>query len=620
MATIQNIVDVNGDPMTIENITINHHEPINSDEEIIQKLSDKTSEYKSSLKAEETKRKYTGQTVRFEEFLEGQQERRALKDIPKHVFEQYLSFYIMSFKRKDGGDYLVNAFNTNVSSLTNSLKTIGVETSTMKHFHEVVAAKRKELTGKGLGGTPNRAVLISWEMEDQFWNKNALGEHNPTVFLQTLYYVTTTVLGHRGSQEARLMYMEDIEIKIDNKGREYLEWTERTTKTRTGQVTRSTATETNNGSRGFKPRAYANLQNPMRDPVRLWKRYKELRAEAGITIPNVYITPNQQWIKSGNWFINVPWGANRIREIMKKVGEMAGILKNIKLVNHSTRRTYITRLYRAGVDPILIAQLSGHRNLGSLLSYTEASEEQQEMMCDIIQNRPSGMQDEPDVSLPDDLEAMAEHNKALPGTTPSPAQKRQAARSASISAPPQTPKMQAVASSSAASVTPQTPQRQRAIAPSSFPPQTPQRRAVPSSSIPPQTPQRRIAPFAVPKQPKRKSIAETITSSPEPPVNPPQPEPPVNPPQSPRMVNTSGPPQTPPSPTPLPLNLAENGNDTDEQVNLPVQVPVSVTVGTPVVNQPPVNHQHRHQMQALTSFLTNNVFNGEVHFHIHTNQ
>ena len=63
--------------------------------------------------------------------------------------------------------------------------------------------------------------------------------------------------------------------------------------------------------------------------------------------------------------------------MVKNVAKMSGIPATLKVVNHSTRRTYITRLYRAGVDPILIAQLSGHRDLGSLLSYTEASEDQQ---------------------------------------------------------------------------------------------------------------------------------------------------------------------------------------------------------------------------------------------------
>ena len=94
-------------------------------------------------------------------------EKRALADIPEHVLESYLSFYVMSLKKK-GNDYLLYAFKTNMSALINSLKAKGIDTKTMKHFTDVLASKRKELTGKGLGGSTNRAALITWEMEERF--------------------------------------------------------------------------------------------------------------------------------------------------------------------------------------------------------------------------------------------------------------------------------------------------------------------------------------------------------------------------------------------------------------------------------------------------------------------
>lgn len=40
---------------------------------------------------------------------------------------------------------------------------------------------------------------------------------------------------------------------------------------------------------------------------------------------------------------------------------------------HSTRRTFITRLYERGVDLHAIQQLTGHRDLKSLLRYVEAN-------------------------------------------------------------------------------------------------------------------------------------------------------------------------------------------------------------------------------------------------------
>jgi len=57
-----------------------------------------------------------------------------------------------------------------------------------------------------------------------------------------------------------------------------------------------------------------------------------------------------------------------------------------KFTNHSVRRTMCTQLYQRGVPPVMIAQLSGHKNIDSLSHYTVASARQQQEMCRILQN------------------------------------------------------------------------------------------------------------------------------------------------------------------------------------------------------------------------------------------
>ena len=47
---------------------------------------------------------------------------------------------------------------------------------------------------------------------------------------------------------------------------------------------------------------------------------------------------------------------------------------------------FSTQLYQKGVPPVMIAQLSGHKNTNSLSHYTTASEQQQREMCNILQN------------------------------------------------------------------------------------------------------------------------------------------------------------------------------------------------------------------------------------------
>ena len=49
-----------------------------------------------------------------------------------------------------------------------------------------------------------------------------------------------------------------------------------------------------------------------------------------------------------------------------------------------------TQLIQAGVEPVLIAQLSGHKNIASLSTYVTASLEQQEGMSNILQRADQG--------------------------------------------------------------------------------------------------------------------------------------------------------------------------------------------------------------------------------------
>ena len=105
---LENLVDENGVPITLQgppgtflDVGLAQLQPEGiSDDERVANMNEKTREYADSLKSEESKRKYEGQLVRFVEFLESQQppERRPLSEIPAHVLETYLSFYIMSFK------------------------------------------------------------------------------------------------------------------------------------------------------------------------------------------------------------------------------------------------------------------------------------------------------------------------------------------------------------------------------------------------------------------------------------------------------------------------------------------------------------------------------------------
>ena len=58
-----------------------------------------------------------------------------------------------------------------------------------------------------------------------------------------------------------------------------------------------------------------------------------------------------------------------------------------KHTNHSARRTMISTLRHQNVNPLDISQLSGHKNLKSIDSYSAVSEDQQKKMSLLISQR-----------------------------------------------------------------------------------------------------------------------------------------------------------------------------------------------------------------------------------------
>ena len=84
------------------------------------------------------------------------------------------------------------------------------------------------------------------------------------------------------------------------------------------------------------------------------------------------------------WYQRQAMGKNTLGTIMKETAERAGIRG--KFTNHSTRRTSISQLMSAEVPPVVVAQLSGHKNVQSIMRYSSASRAQQEGMFKVLTN------------------------------------------------------------------------------------------------------------------------------------------------------------------------------------------------------------------------------------------
>jgi integrase len=213
---------------------------------------------------------------------------------------------------------------------------------------------------------------LTEEEIEKLWAEKLLGSHSPQALLRTVWLNNTMHFGWRARDEHRKVKQGDLVIRSEEGqiGREYVIWiTERGSKTRTGA--KDTMPE-----RYLNPRMYAT--NTERCPVIMYKAYLE-------RIPEDMKQPDSPFYlayivnpKTPVWFKSSPLGVNSLGNFMKSMAEQGNLPG--KYTNHSARRTMITTLRHENINPLDISQLSGHKNLKSIDTYSEASEDQQRNM------------------------------------------------------------------------------------------------------------------------------------------------------------------------------------------------------------------------------------------------
>ena len=116
---------------------------------------------------------------------------------------------------------------------------------------ETLKAKQKQLKRYGLGNRPKATTTLTDDEIEILFNKTLLGLSSPQALLNTVWLNNMI---HFGLRDVRIEQKElrwgDIVLKTDSDGKEYLEYFERQTKTRTGEDPRN--------QRPIKPRMYAN--------------------------------------------------------------------------------------------------------------------------------------------------------------------------------------------------------------------------------------------------------------------------------------------------------------------------------------------------------------------------
>ena len=206
------------------------------------------------------------------------------------------------------------------------------------------------------------------------WENGILGDDNPESLVRTCWLQTTMHFGWRGRNEQRKVCFGDLKLTSDlEEDREYVEFcVERGTKTTHGLEGQH--------DRLFSPRMYAT--GTKRCPVSIFKKVIAHRPPEMMKPDDPFFLATIPNPKSEIWFKKQPMGVTKLGNIMKEIAK-EGHLQG-KKTNHSARKTMIRRLVEKDVSPLMIAQLSGHKNLKSLDSYSHASVTQQRSMSLLI--------------------------------------------------------------------------------------------------------------------------------------------------------------------------------------------------------------------------------------------
>ncbi|XP_033730156.1 uncharacterized protein KIAA1958-like [Pecten maximus] len=279
--------------------------------------------YIMSKRNENTVKKTEGCIKRFQECIQSppRYDSRDILQILPFELDIYIGGFLLSLQKNDGSNYEPDTLTSFHRGIDRYLRENGylVNILTSDLFstsRQVLQSRRKELKQKGLGNRPNKAEPVSENEEEMLWECGQLGHGNPHALLNTVWFNNTKLLGFRGCDENRQLKWGDIELKRDENGSEYLEFNERTTKTRGGNSTHV---------RSFNPKQFQNPEIKWRCPIEAYKLYAKHRPQAMNTPESPFYIAVNQNSTGGKWFKNQPVGRNKLGVMMKTMASNAGL-------------------------------------------------------------------------------------------------------------------------------------------------------------------------------------------------------------------------------------------------------------------------------------------------------
>ena len=309
-----------------------------------------------------------------------------LEELNSSELASKLSSFIFEVRKKDGSEFLPDSLHHIVSGIQRFVRCNGkpgidiYKDAEFADFRSCLDSEMKRLQRSGLGSRKRKAEPLSLEEEELFWRKRLLGDVNPQALVDTMVVMNGIYFALRSGSEHRQLRSDPCQIKLVEKPghRSYLEYAEDISKNRQGGLK----------GRKLKPKVvhhYDNTDNPDRCFVRLFKRYQQLLPPD--RPKNVFYFKPLQNPTADTWFSARPIGHNTLEHTVARLCSAAGI-QGFR-TNHSLRATAATRLYQAGVDEQLIMETTGHRSLEGVRSYKRTSDDQKQVLSDILNTRSS---------------------------------------------------------------------------------------------------------------------------------------------------------------------------------------------------------------------------------------
>jgi hypothetical protein len=294
---------------------------------------------------------------------------------PKEL-DGYLSKNFVSVRTPKGLEYEPTSLRSMLGSFERILKRhkYGYSLITGVEFaltRSAMKAKQKDLKSQGKGNKPMKAQPLTDADIDKLYETGQLGTDNPSSLINTLWFNNTLYFGMRGgATEQHALEWADVTLHSDPDC-EYLEYNERTTKTRTGADTTNT--------RACPPRMYATPDNPDRCPVNVYKAYAEHRPEMPTLDAPFYlsvVTHDRHPSPTDRWFLRIAMGVNKLCKLMSKMATAAGLPPNKRISNTSVRKTLVQKMTDGNVPDNLQVYVTGHKNPASLNNYRHINDQQ----------------------------------------------------------------------------------------------------------------------------------------------------------------------------------------------------------------------------------------------------